>query len=188
LSWTERGKYLAIDAFLAFEELAGLILSNRPAVAEREASHRDGVPGISEVEGGAEILIAQGAAVVFVADRFPSPDAPLVELPSTLGARVEAAGRPQVLPPAAHNLRIHYREDDGLAERLMAFMRLCATHPLRCLRDERGRRAGAISLTALAPAVIRLQREREARVAPLGGGGAPEVARRLQALAGRRVR
>ncbi len=126
--------------------------------------------------------------MVFVADRFPSPDDPLVELPSTLGARVEAAGRPQVLPPAAHNLRIHYREDDGLAERLTAFMRLCLVHPLRCLRDERGRHAGAVSLMALAPAVTRLARQPEARVQPLGGGGAPEVARRLQALAGRRVR
>jgi hypothetical protein len=125
---------------------------------------------------------------VFVADRFPSPDDPLVELPITLGARVEAAARPQALPLDSHNLRIHYREDDGLAERLTAFMRLWAIHPLRCLRDERGRGAGAVSLMALAPAVTRLQREPEARVQPLGGGGAPEVARRLKALAGRRVR
>jgi hypothetical protein len=40
----------------------------------------------------------------------------------------------------------------------------------------------------LAPAVTRLQQEPEARVQPLGGGEAPGVARRLQALAGRRVR
>lgn len=188
LGRTERGKYLAIDAFLALEELAGLMLSNRPAVPEREAPREDGVPGVSQVEGGVRIRTAKSAPVVFVADRFPSPDDPLVELPSTLGARVEAAARPQVLPPDSHNLRIHYREDDGLAERLTAFTRLCAIHPLRCMRDERGRRAGAVSLMALAPAVNRLHREPEARVQPLGGGGAPEVARRLQALAGRRVR
>ena len=187
LSRTERGKYLAIDAFLALEELAGLMLSNRPAVAEREAP-REVLPGVPQVQGGVRIRTAKGAPVVFVADRFPSPDDPLVELPSTLGARVEAAARPQVLPLDSHNLWIHYREDDGLAERLTAFMRLCAIHPLRCLRDERRRRAGAVSLMALAPAVTRLQRDPEARVQPLGGGGAPEVARRLQALAGRRVR
>lgn len=186
LSRTERGKYLAIDAFLALEELAGLMLSNRPAVAEREVPREDGVPGVAQVEGG--VRIAKAAPVVFVADHFPSRDDPLVELPSTLGARVEAAARPQVLPLDGHNLRIHYREDDGVAERLTAFMRLCAIHPLRCLGDERGRRAGAVSLMALAPAVTRLQREPQARVQPLGGGGAPEVARRLQALAGRRVR
>jgi hypothetical protein len=124
---------------------------------------------------------------VFVADRFPTPGDPLVELPSSLGARVEASGRPQVVPPDAHTLRIDYREDDGLAERLIALIRVCVTHPLRCLRDERARRAGAVSLMALAPAVTRLQREPEARVQPLGGGGAPEVARRLQALTGRAV-
>jgi GT2 family glycosyltransferase len=188
LSRTERSRYLAIDAFLALEELAGMMLSNRPAVAERASPGSDGAPAGSQVEGDAQIGSANRAPVVFVADRFPSPDDPLVELPSALGARVEAAGRPQVVPPDSHNLRIHYREDDGLAERLMAFMRLCAVHPLRCLRDERGRGAGAASLMALAPAVTRLQREPEARVAPLGRGGAPEVARRLQALAGRRVR
>ncbi len=188
LSRSERGKYLAIDAFLALEELAGLMLSNRPAVAEREAPGTDGAADVSEVAGAAQIRSANGAPVVFVADRFPSPDDPLVELPSTLGARVEAAGRPQVLPTVAHNLRIHYREDDGLAERLTAFVRLCMVHPLRCLRDERRRCADAVSLMALAPAVTRLQREPTARVAPLGGGGAAEVARRLQALAGRRVR
>jgi hypothetical protein len=188
LSRSERGKYLAIDAFLALEELAGLMLSNRPAPGEREAPCTDGAPNLSQVQGATQIRTANGAHVVFVADRFPSPGDPLVELPSTLGARVEAAGRPQVLPPGAHKLRIHYREDDGLAERLSAFTRLCVVHPLRCLRDERRRRAGAVSLMALAPAVTRLQREPEARVQPLGGGGAAEVARRLQALAGRRVR
>jgi len=133
----------------------------------------------------AGIRAAKGAPVVFVADRFPSPGDPLAELPSALGATVEAAGRPHVVPPDAHGLRIHYREDDGLAERLVAYIRLCLTHPLRCLRDERRRQAGAVSLVALAPAVRRLHREPEARVQPLGGGSAPDVARRLQALAGR---
>jgi hypothetical protein len=183
----ERGKYLAIDAVLALEELAGLMLSNRPATAEREAARTDGATNLLQTESPAEFRAAKGAPVVFVADRFPSPGDPLVELPSTLGARVEAAGRPQVVPPDASSLRIHYREDDGMAERLMAFMRLCATHPLRCVGDKRRRHPAAVSLIALAPAVTRLQQEPQARVQPLGGGEAPEVARRLQALAGRRV-
>jgi hypothetical protein len=187
LGRAERGKYLAIDAVLALEELAGLMLSNRPATAEREAARTDGATNLLQTESPAQFRAAKGAPVVFVADRFPSPGDPLVELPSTLGARVEAAGRPQVVPPDASSLRIHYREDDGMAERLMAFMRLCATHPLRCVGDKRRRHPAAVSLIALAPAVTRLQQEPQARVQPLGGGEAPEVARRLQALAGRRV-
>lgn len=183
LGAAERGKYLAIDAFLALEELAGLMLSNRPAIAEAEAALTEGASNLAQT---AEIRAARGAPVVFVAERFPSPGDPLVELPSTLDARVEAAGRPQTVPPDAYNLRIHYREDDGLAERLMAFMRVCAAHPLRCLRDKRRRHPTDVSLLALAPAVTRLQQDPEARVQPLGGGEATQVARRLQALAGRR--
>jgi hypothetical protein len=183
----ERGKYLAIDALLALEELAGFLLSNRPAGAQRQAARTDGPHNPSPSASAAQIPSPKGAHVVFVADRFPSPGDPLVELPSTLGARVEAAGRPQAVPSDAHSLRIHFREDDGLAERGTACLRLCATHPGRCLRDALGRRAGAVSLTALAPAVMRLQREPEARLQPLGGGEAAEVARRLEALAGRRA-
>jgi Glycosyl transferase family 2 len=187
LGRAERGKYLAIDAFLALEELAGLMLSNRPAIAEPAAARSAGAPNLPQTERPSHIPTAKGAPVVFVADRFPSPGDPLVELPSTLHARVEAASRPQAIPSDAYNLRIHYREDDGLAERLMALMRVCATHPLRCLRDKRRRRPAAVSLLALAPAVTRLQQDPEARVQPLGGGEATQVARRLQALAGRRV-
>lgn len=187
LGRAERGRYLAIDAVLALEELAGFLLSNRPAQEDREAARTGGAPNDAEAESAHQSPRANAAHVVFVADRFPSPGDPLVELPSTLGARVEAAARPQVLPPDARGLRIQYREDDGLAERLAAFLRLCATRPLRCLRDELGRRAGEPSLMALAPAVTRLQREPEARLQPLGGGEAPELARRLGALAGRRA-
>lgn len=165
----ERGKYLAMDALLALEELAGFVLSNRPSQGEPQTARPVGAP------------------VVFVADRFPSPGDPLIELPSSLGARVEAAARPQRIPPEAYALRIDYREDDGLAEHLAAAARLFIAHPLRSLRDELGRRPGEASLTALAPAARRLQREPAARVQPLGGGEAANVARRLQALAGRRT-
>src|SRR5205823_3987580 len=113
----ERGKYLAIDALLALEELAGLALSNRPLAGER----RPAQPG--------------GAHVVFVADRFPIPGDPLIELPTSSGARVEAAYRPEMIVPEAHGLRIDYREDDGLAERVGASVHLLIVHPLRCIRD-----------------------------------------------------
>lgn len=166
----ERGKYLAMDALLALEELAGFLLSNRPAQPEPQTARSVGAP------------------VVFVADHFPSPGDPLIELPSSLGARVEAAGRPQRIPSEAHAMCIYYREDDGLAERLAAASRLLVAHPVRCMRDQLGRDAGEASLGALAPAVGRLQREPDARVQALGGGGAAAVARRLQALAGRRPR
>ena len=53
----ERGRYLALDALLAVEELAGFALSNRPARSPARAA----------------------AEVVLVADRFPVRGDPLVE-------------------------------------------------------------------------------------------------------------
>ncbi len=160
----ERGSYLAIDALLGLEELTGLVLSNRP--------QRDAHPGQSPV--------------VLVAERFPLPGDPLVELAKALDrARIEAAGRPPAMPGEGDGLRIDYREDDGLAERLTALAWLAAHHPLRALRDQRLRGPGEATLTALAPAVRRLERDPGARVQPLGGGEAPTIARRLAALAGR---
>jgi GT2 family glycosyltransferase len=160
----DRGRYAAIDALLGLEELAGLTLSNRPR-------HPGG---------------AQGAHVVLVAERFPVPGDPLIELARTLeGARVEAAGRPAAVSDDRDGLRIDYREDDGLAERLSALAWLFARHPLRALRDHKLRGPGQASLTSLAPVVKRLERDPGARVQPLGGGEAPAVARRLQELAGR---
>jgi len=165
----ERGKYLAIDALLALDESAGLLLSNRPAAGYR-------LPG---PEGQ--------TPVVFVADRFPSPDDPLLELAKALqAARVEAAGRPPVIPAAARGLRIDYREDDGLAERLVALVGLFVGHPVRAVHDALTRGSREASLMSLAPAVRRLHRDPGARVQPLGGGEAPAIARRLAALAGRR--
>jgi hypothetical protein len=166
----DRGKYLAIDTLLALEESAGFLLSNRPVVTDSVRA------SAGEVH------------VVFVADQFPSPDDPLVELASTLeAARVEAAGRPPVLPAAARGLQIHYREDDGLAERLAAFVHLVLRHPGRSVRDALVRGPQEPPLMALAPAVRRLQQDPRARVQPLGAGQAPAVARRIAALAGRRA-
>jgi hypothetical protein len=162
----DRGRFLALDALLGVEELAGFALSNRP---RREARGP--------------------ARVVLVADRFPARDDPLADFALTLaGARVEAASRPEALGRrAALGLTIDYREDDGAGARLVAAARLIARHPLRCGRDLFGRRAGAPSLADLAPAVVRLARDGDARVHPLGSEDARAVAVRLARLAGRRL-
>jgi len=159
----ERARFLALDALLAGDELAGFALSNRPADGEKPP-----------------------AGVVLVADRFPSEGDPLVELAvAVTGARVEAAARPEAVAAAGRALRIDFREDDGVASRLSAVARVAARHPVRALRDATGRDAHGPSLTALAPAVLRLARDRGARVQPLGGARARATARRLAALAGR---
>ena len=162
----ERGRFLALDALLGVEELAGLALSNRP---RREARGP--------------------ARVVLVADRFPARDDPLADFALTLaGARVEAASRPEALGRrAAQGLTVDYREDDGAGARALALTRLVVRHPLRCVRDLYGRRPGAPTLAALAPAVARLVRDGDARVHPLGGEDARAVASRLARLAGRRL-
>ncbi|HEX3689944.1 MAG TPA: glycosyltransferase family 2 protein, partial [Solirubrobacteraceae bacterium] len=162
----DRGRFLALDALLGFEELAGLVLSNRPRRKARAP-----------------------ARVVLVADRFPAPDDPLADFALTLaGARVEAAARPEALGRrAALGLTIDYREDDGAGARLLALARLLLRHPLRCARDIVGRRSGAPPLAALAPAVARLERDGDARVHPLGSEDARTVATRLARLAGRRL-
>ncbi len=165
----ERGRYLAIDALLSIEELAGFALSNRP-VAER-----DGRPP---------------AGVVLVADRFPARGDPLVDLARTLahGARVEAVARPErVELEVARALAIDYREDDGVAARARALASLLVRHPLRSALDLVARRPGAPGLSALAPAARRLARDPAARVLPLGSEEVHVTAARLARLAGRRL-
>jgi GT2 family glycosyltransferase len=162
----DRGRFLALDALLGVEELAGFALSNRPRRESRPP-----------------------ARVVLVADRFPARDDPLADFALTLaGARVEAAARPEALGRrAAQGLTIDYREDDGAGVRALALVRLLIRHPVRCTRDLVGRRPGAPGLAALAPAVARLVRDGHARVHPLGGEDARAVAARLARLAGRRL-
>jgi len=161
---TERARYLAIDALLSADELAGLTLSNRPARRPRSA-----------------------AGVVVVADRFPARGDPLVEFARALeGARIEAAARPESpnleLAGAFH---VDYREDDGIAARAVALVALLARHPARSARDVLGRRAGEPPLSALAPVVRRLKRDPLARVHALGGSETRATARRIARLAGR---
>lgn len=162
----ERGQYLALDALLSIDELAGLALSNRP-------SGRAKTP----------------AEVVVVADRFPVRNDPLAEFARTLGhARVEAAARPDSpCPVVSAALRIDYREDDGIAARVGALLMLIVRHPLRCLGDVLARKPGAPGLLELAPAVLRLQRDPRALVHAIGGEELRATARRLARLAGRPV-
>jgi hypothetical protein len=161
----ERGRYLAIDALLAGEELAGFLLSNRPRQDTDSRSSR----------------------VVLIAERFPAVGDPLIDFARTLnGARVEAVARPEaVAVDASRALRIDYREDDGALLRAFSLLRLFVRHPLLCVLDPVRRARGEPRLSALAPAVRRLEREPGARVHALGSGHAQAVARRVAALAGR---
>jgi hypothetical protein len=128
--------------------------------------------------------------VVMVADRFPARGDPLVEFVSALErVRVEAAARPELLDGnLARGLRVDYREDDGIAARAGALLVVAVRHPLRAAGDLLARRPGEPGLSALAPAVLRLQRDRRgggARVHALGGEDTRATARRLARLAGR---
>jgi hypothetical protein len=168
LSRRDRGAFLALDAILGLEELAGFALSNRP----RDAQAPSGP-----------------AQVVLVADRFPARGDPLADYARTVaGARVEAAARPESFDPrAGRELLVTYREDDGVAARVAALIRVLLRHPLRGARDLVVHTAAEPSLAALAPAVLRLARDRDVRVHALGGGDAPAVARRLAGLSGHRL-
>jgi glycosyl transferase family 2 len=163
---TDRGRFLALDALLGVEELAGLALSNRPPSARGERTP---------------------VQVVLVADHFPNRGDPLSDFARTLaGARVEAASRPEAFDPrVARELVVDYREDDGTAARLTALARLVVRHPVRSALDPIRRRRGDPRLAVLAPAALRLIRDPDARVYVLGGNDARETARRLAMLAGR---
>jgi hypothetical protein len=161
----ERGRYLALDALLAGEELAGFGLSNRPRQDEGLGPSR----------------------VVLIAERFPTAGDPLVDFACTLdGARVEAIARPDaVATDAARALRIDYREDDGALLRTASLLQLFIRHPVRSGLDLLRRPREEPRLRTLAPAVRRLGRDRGARVHALGTEQARAVARRVAALAGR---
>jgi GT2 family glycosyltransferase len=165
----ERGRYFALDAVLAVDELAGLTLSNKPARDRQEAT--------------------DPVRVVLVAEHFPARDDPLADFARSLEqARVEASARPEVVDGAAGGgLRVDYREDDGIAARASALVQLTVLHPARCLFDVIRRRPGEPKLSALAPSALRLAHDRDSRVQALGGDAVHQTARRLAALAGRRL-
>lgn len=160
----DRGRFLALDALLGIEELAGLTLSNRPRRANRGP-----------------------VRVVLVAEHFPARGDPLSDFARTLAdARIEAIARPEAFDPrVARELAVDYLEDDGAATRGVALARVLVRHPVRSALDLAGRHAGDPRLAALAPAVLRLANDPGARVHALGGDVAKRAARRLAALAGR---
>jgi GT2 family glycosyltransferase len=160
--------YLALDALLALDELAGFTLSNRPARAAAPPAPTD---------------------VVLVADVFPGPGPAATTAPA--GIRVEAARRPDVIDlRSARGIPVDYREDDGIAARASALARLVICHPGRCLRTLGGTATYTValpprlsSLASLAPAVLRLMRDPGARV-EAADGESDATARRLATLAG----
>ena len=165
----ERGRYLAVDALLALEELAGFALSNRPS--------------------GPELGASAPVDVVLVADHFPARGDPLVELARAVGrARIEAAGRPDVPDQdAARQLDVRYLEDEGAAGRAGAMLALVLRHPLLVASDLLCSDSARLSTWALAPSVLRLAHDPGARVHPLGGPAAQASARRIARLAGRQL-
>jgi len=162
----ERAVWLAIDVLLGLEELAGLLLSNRPAGA----------------------LPARPASLVLVAGEFPPAGG--AQRPGHDGpVRVEARRRADRLAPGAAGWPpAAYGEDDGALERELALARLLVTSPLRCLADRGRRPPGAPPLSELAPAVARLRRDRaDVRIRALVADdpAAAALAARLARLAGR---
>ncbi|MDQ6775316.1 MAG: hypothetical protein M3071_03635, partial [Actinomycetota bacterium] len=127
------------------------------------------------------------AALVLVADRFPASPTDSASVPA--GARVEAARRPDAIDPrAARDIPVSYREDDGTVDRAWALAQLAIRHPVRTARslvEKRNPQARfSTSLSALAPAALRLARDPGARVRALDPPDAHPTARRLAALAG----
>jgi hypothetical protein len=86
---------------------------------------------------------------------------------------------------AAGRLMVDYREDDGALLRAASLLQLFVRHPLRSALDAIRRSRGEPKLSALAPAVRRLERDRDARVHTIGTEQARAIARRMAGLAGR---
>jgi GT2 family glycosyltransferase len=158
--------FLAVDALLSLEELAGFTLSNRPS---RPAAS-----------------VRSAAAVVLVADLFPAREDPMAELADSLEhVRVEARGRPREADQAvARRVAVDYLEDDGQLTRLLAAGQVVLRHPRRSFLDLVQRHADDPPLRTLAPAVRRLERDPEARLHALGPRSR-NTAERLARLAGR---
>ena len=155
-----RAAFAALDVLLGLEELVGFGQANRPTGAASKPA-----PGDTHC--------------VLVADRFPTPG-----VAAAPGARVEAAARPDRAAPPPPGVTVTYREDDGLAERAAALLRLGLAAPAPTLaalaHDPR-------ATVALAPAADRLRAEPSSTLAAT----APEAAqdeRRLARLAGREPR
>jgi GT2 family glycosyltransferase len=177
---SERVTFLALDALLALDELAGFAQSNRPTSPSAGGLLS---PGGSLSAAGSPSSASARVEVVIVADRFPAPEEGVTITERV--ARVEAVRRPGVVDlAAARAVPVDYREDDGAAARVSALAQLVIRHPVRCALDVRRRRPGEPGLMALAPATLRLARDPDARVRAIGGHVAHAAARRLAALTG----
>ncbi|HZU61710.1 MAG TPA: glycosyltransferase [Solirubrobacteraceae bacterium] len=165
--WAQPASFRALDVVLAMEELAGLVLPNRPVEAT--------LPSAGPVD------------VVLVVDEFPREGDPLVELAASIDrARIEAVARPEAPDlEAGRTLSVRYLEDEGVASRTTAALSLALRHPFRVAADLLGRGPREPTVWDLAPAVRRLQRDPQARLHPLGGRPARALAQRLGRLAGR---
>ena len=161
----DRAQYLALDALLAVDELAGFMLSNRPERGAFGARARwCSSPTVSRSRA-TRSSTSRG--------RSTPPGSRRAGGPSRRGSRSAARLR----SPTARTM--------GWRPGSMALLRLAVRHPVRCARDFLHRAPGEPTLTALAPAVVRLIRQPGARVHPLGGEEVQATARRLAALAGR---
>ena len=160
----DRGRFLALDALLALEELAGFALSNRPSASGERPP----------------------ATVVLVAENFPAREDPMAELADRVGqVRIEARRRPREPDQTlAGRLAVDYLEDDGQLARILGAGRLILRHPWRSLVDLTHRSPEDLPLRVLAPAVRRLEDDPGARLHALGSRSR-STAERLAALSGR---
>ena len=151
VSRRDRGAFLALDAVLGLEELAGFALSNRPR-------------GTGRPDGAGR----RGAG------RRPLPRAVAIRWPTTpaasAGARVEAAARPEAAD-AGDGRELTRRLPRGRRPRARGWAALVAGRPspaAGAARPAAGARPASRRWPALAPAVMRLAADRDARVHAAG--------------------
>jgi glycosyltransferase involved in cell wall biosynthesis len=174
----ERALFRLVDAWWDCVDSGGYLLGNR---AERAAP----LPA----DGGRVPVLVLCDAFPALSETFVAAEAR--EL-AALGHRVrfESGARPE-RPDRGPTREFGPRqlEDDGIAAKLAATARLCARHPLRCLRDLRDRRRWAAEedpwpLRSLAPAALRIRAEGDRHIHAHFAEGAALNALRLGRLLG----
>ena len=159
------GRFLALDALLAGEELAGFALSNRPVGHARPTRRQ---------------ACARGRAL-------PGRGDPLVDFARTLeDARVEATARPEASSPRRRATCGSTTARTTAPSRGPRAARAVRPAPAPRWTRPRAPNAGAPTLSALAPAVRRSPHD-PGRAGPAPRDGAQATARRLAPLAGRRL-
>jgi Glycosyl transferase family group 2 len=152
----DRISFAVMDGILGVEELLGFVQPNRPGAA-----------------------VTASAALVLLAGRFPGRG-----VSADPGVRVEAVARPDRVEPAPSGVTVTYREDDGLAERAAALLRLGLVAPRPTFAALAHDPRAALEL---APAAVRLRADPGSSVAAADPAMAQDV-RRLARLAGREPR